>query len=67
MLINGCQDGKHTPRLVEVLCPNCGEIVDVFVKMGGMPGLTGTLVSSETCVCGHVLGEGTYLTEYEEA
>jgi len=67
MLIDGCQDGKHTPRLVEVLCPKCGEIVDVFVQMGGMPGLTGTLVSSEVCVCGHVLEMGTYLTEFEEA
>lgn len=67
MLINGCQDGKATPRLVEVLCPKCGEIVEVFVKMGGAAGQTGTLVSSETCVCGHVLEAGTYLTEYEEA
>ena len=67
MLINGCQDGKLTPRLVEVLCPNCGEIVDVFVIMGGTAGRTGTLASSETCGCGYVLAQGSYLTEYEEA
>jgi len=67
MLINGCQDGKATPRLVEVLCPKCGEIVEVFVKMGGMPGLTGTLVSSEICSCGQILEMGTYLTEFQEA
>lgn len=67
MLINGCQDGKYTPRLVEVVCPDCGEIVDVFVQMGGMPGLTGTLVSDETCACGYVFRQGTYLTEHEEA
>lgn len=67
MLINGCQDGKATPRLVEVLCPKCGEIAEVFVKMGGMPGLTGTLVSSETCACGYVFPAGTYLTEFQEA
>lgn len=67
MLINGCQDGKATPRLVEVLCPKCAEIVEVFVKMGGAAGQTGTLVSDEICVCGHVLAAGTYLTEYREA
>ena len=67
MLINGCQDGKMTPRLVEVLCPSCGEIVDVFVIMGAAAGLTGTLASSERCACGHILTQGTYLTEYEEA
>jgi len=67
MLINGCQDGKATPRLVEVLCPKCGEIVEVFVKMGGAFGQMGTLTADETCVCGHVLEQGTYLTEFEEA
>ena len=65
MLIDGCQDGKHTPRLVEVLCPNCGEIVDVFVHMGA--GMTGTLVSDETCSCGFVFLQGTYLSEFQEA
>ena len=35
MLINGCQEGKATPRLVEVKCPNCGECIEVFVLMGG--------------------------------
>lgn len=66
MLINGCQDGKATPRLVEVKCPRCGEYVDVFVKMGGAFGQMGTLVADETCRCGCVLPAGTYLTEYEE-
>ena len=35
MVIRGCQEGKVTPRLQEVKCPKCGEIVEVFVKMGG--------------------------------
>lgn len=64
-LINGCQEGKLTPRLVEVKCPRCGEAVEVFVKMGGDIGKTGTLVSSETCTCGYVLPMGSYETEYE--
>ena len=33
MLINGCQEGKGTPRLAEVKCPKCGEMVEVFVNM----------------------------------
>ena len=65
MLINGCQEGKGTPRLTEVKCPKCGEIVEVFVKMGGAVGETGTLVSDEICVCGYILPAGSYETEYE--
>ena len=45
MLIRGCQEGKGTPRLEEVKCPRCGAWVEVFVKMGGAIGETGTLVS----------------------
>lgn len=66
MLISGCQEGKGTPRLVEVLCPRCGEIVEVFIKMGGEIGKTGTLVSDERCGCGCVLQAGTYETEYQK-
>ena len=66
MLINGCQEGKGTPRLTEVKCPNCGEYVEVFVKMGGEIGETGTLVSDEVCSCGNVLLSGSYETDYEE-
>ena len=64
-LINGCQDGKATPRLVEVRCPKCGAWVDVFIRMGGDVGMTGTLASDEVCECGHVLPEGSYETDYE--
>ena len=64
-LIKGCQDGKATPRLVEVRCPRCGAWVDVFIRMGGDVGMTGTLASDEVCDCGHVLPAGSYETEYE--
>lgn len=64
-LINGCQEGKGTPKLVEVKCPGCGEYVEVFVKMGGAPGQTGTLIAQERCSCGYVLQAGSYLSEYE--
>ena len=68
MLISGCQEGKATPRLVEVLCPKCGEIVEIFVRMGGAIGETGMLISDEICQeCGHVLPEGSPAADYEEA
>lgn len=65
MLLKGCQEGKGTPRLVEVKCPACGRWVEVFVKMGGAIGQTGTLAADETCVCGHVLPAGTPETDYD--
>ncbi len=66
MLINGCQEGKGTPRLTEVKCPKCGEYVEVFVRMGGPVGKTGTLVGDEKCACGHILPAGSYEKDYEE-
>lgn len=64
MLISGCQEGKKTPRLVEVICPECGEWVEVFVHMGGAPGQTGTLIADEICSCGRVLPAGSFETDY---
>lgn len=66
MLINGCQEGKGTPRLTEVKCPKCGQYVEVFVRMGGRPGQTGTLASDEACACGYILPAGSYETDYEQ-
>ena len=65
-LINGCQEGKGTPKLTEVKCPACGEYVEVFVKMGGAAGQTGTLIADEVCDCGHVLKAGSYASNYED-
>lgn len=68
MLINGCQEGKATPKLVEILCPDCGETIEVFVQMGGAIGKTGTLVASETCPgCGREIRAGSCLSDYQEA
>ncbi len=64
MLISGCQEGKGTPKLIEVKCPVCGENVEIFVYMGGAIGQTGTLVSDEICCCGQVLPAGSYETDY---
>lgn len=65
MLIKGCQEGKATPRLTEVKCPNCGEWAEVFIKMGGAPGQAGTLVAEEICRCGFVFPAGSYERDYE--
>ena len=67
MLLDGCHEGKHTPRLTEVKCPNCGSWVDVFVRMGGRPGETGTVVHDEACDCGYVIRSGTALADLEKA
>ena len=67
MLLNGCQEGKGTPRLVEVLCPKCKEELEVFIKMGGSIGETGCTVSDEICSCGHMIPSGTALTDLELA
>ena len=64
-LIKGCQEGKGTPRLAEVKCPRCGQWVEVFVKMGGAPGQTGTLVADEVCPCGFMLPAGSPESSYE--
>ena len=66
MLLDGCHEGKHTPRLTEVKCPNCGAWVEVFVLMGCRPGQTGTLAADEACTCGHILPAGSYETQYEQ-
>ena len=67
MLIRGCQEGKATPRLTEVKCPECGAWVEVFIKMGGAIGETGTLISDETCECGRILPAGSSEWDYEIA
>ena len=66
MLIKGCQEGKGTPRLSEVKCPRCGEYAEVFVIMGGVVGMTGTLKDDEVCSCGYVFKAGTYESDYEK-
>lgn len=51
---------------MEVKCPKCGELVEVFILMGGPIGKTGTLANDETCACGHILPAGSYETGYEK-
>ena len=66
-ILDGCHEGKHTPKLVEVKCPKCAEILEVFVRMGGSAKETGRTVSDEKCYCGYVIEGGTPLEALEEA
>ena len=66
-VIRGCQEGKVTPKLEIVACPQCGEELEVFVQMGGEIGQAGTLKADETCEkCGFVAKEGTPLSELKK-
>ena len=68
MVVSGCQEGKATPKLTEIICPKCGEIMEVFVKMGGGIGQTGTVVSDEACpACGYVVEAGRRASDFEKA
>lgn len=68
-VLQGCTEGKSTPRLVEVKCPKCGEVMEVFVRMDGEGGTaTGTTKSDEKCPkCGYVIPEGTPLEKLTQA
>ncbi len=58
--LNGCQEGKATPKLMEVACPKCGALMEIFVRMGGEIGRTGTLVEKSVCeMCGYEAEDGT--------
>lgn len=47
MKMNGCEAQHVTPVLEERVCPNCGEIVEVFTKKG-------RVVTDNACDCGYV-------------
>lgn len=47
MSIGGCEAQHNTPVLEERICPDCGEIVEVFTRKG-------RVVSESPCDCGYV-------------
>ena len=64
-IIAGCQEGKATPKLVEVKCPGCGECLEIFVQMGGEIGRSGTLREDAKCPsCGYTAAQGTPASEF---
>lgn len=52
-ILDGCQEGKHTPMIQEIICPTCGEIIEVFTRDGK------TVTDSECPVCKYLVKEGT--------
>ncbi|MBQ3302306.1 MAG: hypothetical protein IJH04_09245 [Eggerthellaceae bacterium] len=66
-VIRGCEEGKYTPKPESIKCPECGEEIEVFVRMGGQVGQAGTLAADETCEkCGYVVKADTNISEYEK-
>lgn len=64
-ILNGCQEGKATPKLTEIQCPHCKELMEVFVRMSGGAGETGTIVSDETCEnCGYEVKAGSPIGDF---
>ena len=64
----GCQEGKGTPRLTEIVCPRCGDTIEVFVKMGGGVTETGRFATDEKCPrCGFVAEAGKPLAYFDLA
>ena len=58
--VRGCQEGKATPKFLEVKCPRCKEAVEVFVYMGGSADKTGRTTADEKCPeCGYMIPQGT--------
>lgn len=64
-ILNGCQEGKATPRAEEIKCPHCNEVIEVFVCMSGAAGEAGTILSDETCEsCGYEIKAGTPVSKF---
>ncbi len=56
--IRGCQEGKFTPKLMEIRCPKCGEDMEIFVGMRS--NVSGRLMEDAKCdACGYIIPEGT--------
>ncbi|MBQ9950822.1 MAG: hypothetical protein IJO98_01585 [Clostridia bacterium] len=50
MTIDGCEARHATPVLEERICPECGDIVEVFTRKG-------RIIADCHCDCGHVFPE----------
>ena len=65
-VVKGCQEGKATPKFMEVKCPRCGEPLEVFVFMGGSAEKTGRTTADEKCPgCGRIIPALTPITSLE--
>lgn len=54
-VMDGCEKLKTTPKLSEVKCPKCGEIIEVFTR-------DEKAVEDAVCPkCGYVIKEGEHI------
>lgn len=68
MDLKGCQEGKATPKMVEIKCPMCGTVMEIFVRLGGGVNQTGRVMYDETCgKCGYVVATDRCEDEFEKA
>ena len=67
-LLSGCQEGKQTPKLTEVICPECGEVIEVFVRQGGNGEDAGRTRDDAVCdKCGYTIPDGSKIGDYKLA
>ena len=65
-ILQGCQEGKSTPKLVEIKCPQCGEVIEVFIRLGGLKNAAGVTVGDAKCEkCGYAVPEDTDVSKFE--
>ena len=50
MMIDGCEARHATPVLEERICPDCGEVIEVFTRKD-------RIVSDSACDCGYIFRE----------
>ena len=65
--ISGCHDGKQTPKLMEVICPECGDTIEVFVRQEGTGEDAGRTRDDAKCTCGYVIPDGAKIGDYKPA
>lgn len=66
-VLSGCQDGKTTPKLMEVACPQCSGVLEIFVRMGGSATETGRLAADAVCdQCGYSAQAGMDAAQFKE-
>ena len=57
-ILAGCHEARNNFVLKEIVCPECGEYIELFVRDGKTIGI-------EKCAnCDYVIGEGLSLSEF---
>lgn len=57
--MSGCHEARNAITIIEVTCPSCSEVIEVFVR-------DGTLCTDSGCPeCGTILAQGTPIGELQ--